>query len=177
MKKGCFGILLIPIVLFILFCIFLFCKSHITKERLFFIPEINIYVMTSLKQADGFGYVIIGKDKSLTISNDYDFFKIEMCELCELNLYVEGNNIFLEKDNFLSFIKEINEVKFRIHIEDLESLNIYERHPYNRSIEIIKGPYVLLSSKHYFKDLYLHMPGYQNYKKIEEVELNRTRRN
>jgi len=72
MKK----LILIPLILIGLIMLTLFANSFIAREKLYYVPKIDMYLKTIYYPKDEFGYILFSKDSTLTLCNTVDYIVV-----------------------------------------------------------------------------------------------------
>jgi hypothetical protein len=72
MKK----LILIPLIVIGLIVVILFANSFIAREKLYYVPQIGIYLKTISYPKDEFGYILFSKDSNLTLCSKVDYIAV-----------------------------------------------------------------------------------------------------
>ena len=54
----------------------LFANSFIAREKLYYVPKIDMYLKTIYYPKDEFGYILFSKDSTLTLCNTVDYIVV-----------------------------------------------------------------------------------------------------
>ncbi|WP_294592155.1 hypothetical protein [uncultured Bacteroides sp.] len=104
-----FGVVLGSIVAFI-FLFFFGVTFPLKEEKLYYIPQAEMYLKTIKRSWHDYDYVVFGKDSLCTLSEEFDYIQFRKSDL-PLDIYlIKGNKIILMPK--VRGISTINSVQF-----------------------------------------------------------------
>ena len=107
-----------------------------SNEKLYYIPEIDIYIKTIDSPSEDCGYVLFGKNRDIQISNSVDYVKIgrqvSSFFVFDINneneIYISENNSIISKNEVnIIFPKSITYLYKFLNILWIFKLYIYKR--------------------------------------------------
>lgn len=184
-RKSCLLLLIIlgnPILLFFLY---LFIGSFFSRTKTYYISDVNLYIKTIKKPRDKYGYILLGNNPDITISDSTDYIKVYpqlsngiflkqnndtiwVNNPIELSVYNGNNGLdykYIETNKPL----KINSQKYIIidKVNKVEPLIIDKKEI--SGLLFIKEPYIEISIVEYFNFLFMKNTGDSVYTKVEPI--------
>lgn len=185
-RKSCLLLLIIlgsPILLFFLY---LFISSFLSRTKTYYVSDVNMYIKTIWKPYDKYGYILLGNNPDITLSDKIDYIKVYpkisngiflkqnndtvwVNNPIQLSVYY-GNNGLEYKYIEANKPKKVNCQKYII----IDKVNKTEPILLNKKdikdLLLIKEPYIEISVGDYFNSLWIKNTGDSVYTKIEPIK-------
>lgn len=172
--------------LIIFFFLYLFINSFFTKTKTYYIPEVNMYIKTIWKPHDKYGYILLGNNPDMTISDSTDYIKVYPKVSNGIFLKYNNDTVWVNnpielnvrnKNNSLQYEyietnkpQKINAKKYIIidKVNESEPL-LFEK---KETVELlfINKPYIEISVTEYFDSLLRRNTGDSVYTNIEPLK-------
>lgn len=185
-RKSCLLFLVIlgsPILLFFLY---LFIGSFFSRTKTYYISDVNLYIKTIKKPRDKYGYILLGNNPDITISDSTDYIKVYPRLSNGIFLKQNNDTIWVDNPIELSVYKGNNGLEYK-YIETNKPLKInpqkyiivdkvnktepllFDKED-TRRILFIKEPYIEISIVEYFNYLLMKNTGDTVYTKVEPIK-------
>lgn len=164
MRKSFFKITLILIFLIISIITIVYIYGYKQRERVYYIPYVNMYMKTIWKPFCNYGIILFGKEKKMVYSKKNDYITVYK-NVNTLFLFNpnEKNILYIEYERFPQFdsienriiikqisnIKESNNINYKLYKIDCEDIAFFEKKDLNT--KIIKQPYIEICVWKYFQ--------------------------
>jgi hypothetical protein len=149
MKK----LILIPLIIIGLIASIFFVNSYVAREKLYYIPQIGMYLKTICYPRDEFGYILFSKDSTLTLCSMVDYIAVsketgDRCAIIftdpskknELHFFIRFGTIY--KKNQVHY-------KFIIHETDLKGVTEF----YKKKALSTQKPYFNIEISDFFESV------------------------
>jgi len=153
-KKMLLFFLTLIIVVLIIF--WLIAPSFVSKKRLYYIPQVEMYIKIVKPPLNKYGYVFFSKDSVFVPSEQVDHLKVYKSETARINIIINPNvknELFLDdRFNFSTphaVEYKINKINFR-DTTFYEKLDIAGTSTYE-----LKFPYMDITLEEYLESVYV----------------------
>jgi hypothetical protein len=156
-------------ILYIVFISYVFitgCSS--TIERTYYIPQAKMYVKTTFKRGQKFGYIAFSNDSIINLSKEVDYIKssAQLSAIFLLNAIHNDDIGILYNGNII----EVNSVKYHFVRNISDTDTIYFEKRYKTKPLILKKPYFKFTVMDYFNRALIKESGVQHYTEIQPIK-------
>ncbi|MCL1937340.1 MAG: hypothetical protein FWF52_02960 [Candidatus Azobacteroides sp.] len=170
----CFTIFLLPLITYFLY---LFLNSLISREKIYYIPEAEMYIKTIIVPKNYYGYILFGKSDDIVESDSIDYIILAQRLSHEILVDpVKKNNIYLEYD-IMERIKENQLVNDTFFMYDKKNPVFYSMidiattdtcffNEYEKYYHVSKNSYISIVFDEHFNEVKVRNAGDSVYKKL-----------
>ena len=166
MKKGIYfwGSILTGTVVFLGFNILR------TKEKLYYVPQNDMYIKIINPPLDKYGYIVLAQDSVILLSDEIDYIKVCKSETSSIDIICNPNDKKQVYINDRANSSTINSVKYEIRkISFKDPLLFTEEKIAGISTYLLKPPYFDINFDGYFEEVYISINSYESPEKLNTI--------
>lgn len=113
--------LLIPLLVLVVFFVYLNISANMEKNKTYYFPQIEIYMKVYKPPFNKYGYVLFSKDSIFSFSENSDFVKVYKSETSSASFVfnpTDNNKIYITDRWNNTQINQVNFVVKQINMED-----------------------------------------------------------